>query len=119
MIRRSKHTHEELNSGQLSYGSDKPIRDDFGKHTGSTFEIAGTLNFKNMSLRESDYNLYEAIDKVVARKVKVYYVPGIEKTHKVMIEGEKYDLTRVDPDNEKVFMYLYLEKVNNPERVDL
>ena len=65
-----------------------------------------------MSLRESDYNLYEAIDKVIARKVKVYYVPGIEKNHKVILEGEKYDITRIDPDNEKTFLYLYLERVN-------
>ena len=112
MIRRNKYTHDELNSGQLSYGSDKHTRDAAGKRTGSTFEIAGVLNFKNMSLRESDYNLYDAIDKVIARKVKVYYVPGIEKNHKVILEGEKYDITRIDPDNEKTFLYLYLERVN-------
>lgn len=111
MIRRNKYTQEELNSGQLSYGSDKHIREG-AKLVDSVFQVVGILNYRNMSLRESDYSLYETIDKVIARKVKVYYVPGIEKTHKVMLEGEKYDITRIDPDNERIFMYLYLERVN-------
>jgi hypothetical protein len=111
VIRKSKHTNEELNSGQLSYGSDKHTREG-GKLVDSTFQTAGVLNYKNMSLRESDYSLYDAIDKVIARKVKVYYVPGIEKTHKVLLEGEKYDITRIDPDDTRTFIYLYLERVN-------
>lgn len=113
MLTRSKYTEEELNSGQLQYGSDIHDREN-GKLVGSRFVQEGVLNFRYKTIRESDYRLYESIDGVIKKKVKTYYVHGIKNSHKVILNGdpeEKYDITSMDPDEEKKFLYLYLERV--------
>lgn len=111
MIKRSKYTDEELNSGLLEFGQDKHIREG-GKLIETQFESVGRLNYKTMSMREADYSLYASIDKVITKKVKVYFVPELEKRYRVLLDGEKYDITSIDPDNERRFIYLYLERVS-------
>lgn len=113
MLTRSKYTEEELNSGQLQYGKDVHTREN-GKLVSSSFVPEGILNFRYKTIRESDFRLYQAIDGVIKKKVKTYYVPGIKNNHKVILNGdpeEKYDITSMDPDDEKRFLYLYLERV--------
>ena len=113
MLTKSKFTEEELNSGQLEYGSDIHIREN-GKLIDSVFKPEGKLNFKYKMIREADYSLFKSLDRVDTKKVKVYYVEGIRRSHKVIINGEtnnKWDITSMDPDTEKRYLYLYLERV--------
>jgi len=113
MLKRSRYTEEELNSGQMQYGYDEHVREKT-KLVESIFKPVGTLNFKYKTLRESDYNLYSSLDKVITKKIKTYYVPDMERTHKVIINGnvdEKYDITSIDPDAELRFLYIYLERI--------
>ena len=113
MLSRSKYTYEELNSGQLEFGSDVHVREN-GRLVESKFNSEGILNFKYKTIREMDYSLFSKLDRIDTKKVKTYYVDEIKNTHKVILNGdptEKYDITSIDPDPDKRFLYLYLERV--------
>lgn len=110
MIKRSRYTKEELNSGQMEFGYENHIREN-GKLIRSDFVVKGKLNFANKNLRESDYSIYEHLDRVTTKKVKTYYIEDVQRQYKVKINDEIYDITAIDPDADETYMYWYLERV--------
>lgn len=106
---------ETLNDGFLQYGSKQTQRSTSGKRIGDTFSAQGKLAFKEMSARESDYQLIGTLGAKLDRKVKTLYPPSFRNINKsklkVVIQSVEYDVVRVDPDNGNQFLYFYLQEV--------
>ncbi|MCR1955220.1 phage head closure protein [Clostridioides mangenotii] len=109
-MRFNKNNGEELNSGILLYGTIETLRDSLGKNPKASFTDEGKLKFKYKSIREMDYSQYIGVFNRLDIKVKTYYVKNIDSTHVVQIEGDCFDIVKIDPDNERMYMYLYLVK---------
>lgn len=105
---------ETLNDGYLQYGHRKTVRTD-GKRTGTTFEAEGKLAFKEISIREEDYQVANLNTTTLSLKLKTLYPPffrNIRKNKlKVLIDRVEYDVLKVDPDYGKNFLYFYLQEV--------
>ncbi|MCR1955393.1 phage head closure protein [Clostridioides mangenotii] len=109
-MRFNRNNGEELNSGILFYGTKETKRDNLGKNPKTKFIDEGRLKFKYKSIREMDYNQYYGISNKLDIKVKAYYVKNIEESHIVQIADDYFDIVKIDYDNERMYMYLYLAK---------
>ncbi len=109
-LRFNKNNGEELNSGLLFYGTKETKRDSLGKNPKSVLIDEGRLRFKYKSIREMDFKQYYGITNKLDIKVKTYYVKNIEESHIVKIDKEFFDIVKIDYDNERKYMYLYLAK---------
>lgn len=109
--------NEVFNDGYLTYGYMETERDDNESIIDEVFTEMGSLAYKHMSARESDYQLTDTMGSRLDMKVKTRFPPSFRKVNKnkltVMIEGDEYNVTHVDPDNVNRFLYFYLEKVGN------
>lgn len=110
-----KHYKEVFNDGYLQYGFKKTQRSESGKRIGDIFTAEGKLAFREMSARESDYQLAGAMGAKLDLKVKTLYPPSfrtIKKTKlKVIIRGIEFDVIKVDSDSENRFLFFYLQEV--------
>lgn len=98
--------------GMLRFGKYATKRDENGKKVGFKLLDPHDLFFNYLSIRQSDTTYFNSIGKTVDLKVKTYYVAGVEqKSVKVLIEGELYDVTMIDPDFKREYMFWYLTKV--------
>ncbi len=109
-MRFNKNNGEELNSGSLLYGTKETKRDSLGKNPKSVLNDEGKLHFKYKSIREMDFKQYYGISNKLDIKVKAYYVKNIEESHIVKIEKNYFDIVKIDYDNERKYMYLYLAR---------
>lgn len=111
--------YEPLNDGLLEYGTIKTVRDANNKidKTADPFNKVGDLFFNFMNTRQGDYEQYGGKTQIVDEKVKTYFDNGVQKSHKVRIEGVEYDITAIDPDANRIFMYWYLTKVGEAQYV--
>ncbi|MBU5308774.1 hypothetical protein KQI18_13485 [Clostridioides mangenotii] len=109
-MRFNRNNGEELNSGLLLYGTKETVRDSLGKNPKTKFIDEGRLKFKYKSIRVMDYNQYYGIANKLDIKVKAYYVKNIEESHIVQIADDYFDIVKIDYDNERMYMYLYLAK---------
>ncbi|MEC1778404.1 phage head closure protein [Schinkia azotoformans] len=108
---------EAFNDGFLQYGYTKSQRSESGKKTGDIFTTEGKLAFREMSARESDYQLAGAMGAKLDLKVKTLYPPSfrnIKKSKlKVRINGIEFDVIKVDSDNANQFLFFMLQEVGD------
>lgn len=98
--------------GLLVYGVYSTKRDANGKKVGEMFTNQKQLFFNYLSIRQSDAEFYNSIGKKVDLKVKTYFVNDVkESTTKVLLDGVYYEVTAVDPDFEREYMFWYLTRV--------
>jgi nucleoid-associated protein YejK len=106
--------HETFNDGFLTYGRKTTQRSPTGKRTGETFAAEGKLAYKEMSCRDSDYQMAGLMDASLDLKVKTHYPPSFRNISKsklkVRISGIEFDVIKVDPEG-KQYLYFYLQEV--------
>jgi len=111
-----KPLHEVFNDGFLIYGHDTTKREK-GKRVGEVFNPEGKLAFKLLSAREQDYDLAGSKGSTLDLKVKTLYPPSfrnVKKTNlKCLIDSVKYEVIHVDWDNDKRYLYFYLQEVGD------
>lgn len=106
-----RNTPERLNDGLLFFGTIKTIREK-GKKTGESFEQKGRLFFNELTIRQQDVDVSgTATDQSVDLKVKTYYMDGVNKSHKVLIGTDLYDIYMLDKDINNEYFFWYLAKV--------
>lgn len=113
-------THREtFNDGLLQYGHKTTQRTATGKRVGDIFSVEGSLYFREMSYRESDYQLSDARGSRLDLKVKTPYPPSFRKIDKnrlvVHIDGQEYETINVDHDASKLYLYFYLQRVGGQD----
>ncbi|WP_144461772.1 phage head closure protein [Siminovitchia fortis] len=110
-----KQYRETFNDGFLTYGHKKTQRSATGKRIGEGFTSQGKLAFKEMSCRDSDYQLAGIMGASLDLKVKTPYPPSFRNINKnklkVVIENTEYDVIRVDSDREKTVLFFHLQEV--------
>ena len=102
---------DRLNDGRLFFGKVETKRDARGKKIGQVFVKTGEMFFSYKSIRQSDFDLYNTSEQQIELKVKSYYVPTATKTHQVLLKSRLYNITAIDVDNDKRYMYWYLTEV--------
>lgn len=106
--------HEIFNNGYLTYGHKSTKRSPTGKRIGETFIAEGKLAYKEMSCRDSDYQMVGLMDASLDLKIKTLYPPSFRNISKsklkVQIDGHEFDVIKVDPDG-KEYLYFYLQEV--------
>jgi SPP1 family predicted phage head-tail adaptor len=106
---------ETFNDGFMSYGHKQTQRSSTGKRIGESFTAEGKLAFKEMSCRDSDYQMAGILGASLDLKVKTLYPPSFRNVNKnkfkVVIKGVEYDVIKVDSDSEKTYLYFYLQEV--------
>ncbi|MGQ4666525.1 head-tail adaptor protein [Metabacillus halosaccharovorans] len=109
-----KPVHETFNDGFLIYGRETTQRSETGKRTGKTFSAEGKLAYKEMSCRDSDYQMAGYMDASLDIKVKTLYPPSFQNISKsklkVRIGNIEFDVIKVDPDGKR-YLYFYLQEV--------
>jgi SPP1 family predicted phage head-tail adaptor len=106
---------ETFNDGFLQYGHKETQRSETGKRIGESFTAEGKLAFKEMSCRDSDYQMAGLMGASLDLKVKTLYPPsfrGINKSKlKVIVSSVEYDVIKVDSDSGKNYLFFYLQEV--------
>jgi SPP1 family predicted phage head-tail adaptor len=104
---------ETFNDGYLVYGHKQTQRSNTGKRIGEVFTGEGKLAFKEMSLRDQDYQMAGIMGVSLDRKVKTLYPPSFRTINKnklkVVISNIEYDVITVDSDG--MYLYFYLQEV--------
>lgn len=105
---------ETYNDGFLAYGHKQTQRSSTGKRIGEVFTEEGRLAFKEMSCRDSDYQMAGIMGASLDLKVKTLYPPSFRKINKsklkVVIDQTEYDVIKVDTDTDKRYLYFYLQE---------
>lgn len=101
--------HETLNDGVLQYGKTQPQYSSSREKIGEAFIAEGRLYFKLKSARDADNIVANGLGYRIDKKLKTHYRPELTSKHKVMIDGQTYDIKHLD--DAKPYMYLYLQKV--------
>ncbi|EUJ46671.1 phage head closure protein [Paenilisteria rocourtiae] len=104
-----KVNHDYFNDGVLYYGALKTVRDDNRKRSEDIFAVQGKLFYQEMSVREQDYMLVNAIGGNLTLKIKTPYRKEAQVYQKVKIGTDIYDVITIDPDR-NVRLFWYLEK---------
>jgi hypothetical protein len=106
---------EVFNDGLLRYGHKVTQRSGTGKRIGEKFNVEGQLYYREMSYRESDYQLANAMGSSLDLKVKTPYPPSFRRINKtkliVSINAIEYETIKVDHDPSKLHLYFYLQRV--------
>jgi SPP1 family predicted phage head-tail adaptor len=104
---------ETFNDGVLQYGKFKTQRSDNRKNLGRSFVPSGTLFYRKLSVRESDYLEFGSMGSTLDLKVKTPVPPGLTKLNKdtfvIRIDDEDYEIIATDRDS--FYLYFYLHKV--------
>ncbi|MFC6038425.1 phage head-tail adapter protein [Paenisporosarcina macmurdoensis] len=116
MLKSSKNPYREtLNDGYLIYGKKITERTASLKKIGETFLEEGKLAFRILSARESDYQMIGAMNSSLDLKVKTLNPPKFLRISKndltVYIKNEEYDVIKADRDDDRTYLYFYLQKV--------
>lgn len=106
--------HDPYNDGFLTYG--KNVTQYEGKKSvGKTFEPLGTMAFTEMSARDQDYSLVDALSGTLDLKLKTMYPMHMESNlinkMPVRVKGIEYETIKVDRDRNKEQLFWYLQKV--------
>lgn len=109
-----KSYRETFNDGFLEYGYKKTERSEGGKRIGEKFHADGKLAYKEMSVRDSDYQIVGVLTTGLDLKLKTLYPPSFRKINKnklkAQIEGIEYDVIKADPDSNKQYLFFYLQQ---------
>lgn len=102
---------ERFNHGLLEYGKVETVRNATKKIIGETFNADGELYYNFYNIRQSDNEVYGTTDQAVDLKVKTFYIPSVNKSQKVLLNGDVYNITSIDPTADRRYMFWYLSKV--------
>ncbi|MGM7637577.1 phage head closure protein [Bacillus sp. Hm123] len=118
----NKRLRNTLNDGVLLYGRNTTLRSNTGKKIGTTFKQEGKLHYKEMTHREQDYRLVDALGSTLDLKVKTLYPPSfkyVQKTDLIIRIGDlQFEAARVDPDETRAYLYFYLQKVGETSEIE-
>lgn len=98
--------------GVIHFGEIKTKRNEKKEKTGFEFIEQGFLFFNYKQIREEDQSHFDA-GKATATNLKVhtFYKNGIDKqVQKALINDDYYEITAIDPSNDRKTMYWYLTK---------
>lgn len=102
---------ERFNDGLLKYGKTETVRDASKKIIGEKFVDGGELFYNFYDIRQGDNDLYGTNDQSVDLKVKTFFIKSVEKSQKVLMDGNVYNITSIDPTADRLYMFWYLSKV--------
>lgn len=106
--------HDPFNDGFLTFGKNETQY--VGKKSvGKNFESLGVLAFTEMSARDQDYSLVDALSGTLDLKLKTMYPAHMESKlinkMPVRLKGIEYETIKVDRDRNKEHLFWYLQKV--------
>ncbi|KHD85680.1 hypothetical protein NG54_07915 [Heyndrickxia ginsengihumi] len=108
---------ETFNDGLLQYGTYKTKRSESRKVIGKEFVPQGSLFYRELSVRDSDYLQFGAMGSTLDLKLKTPMPPSLRKIDKenlfVQIDGDDYIIINTDRDSN--YLYFYLHKVDKKE----
>lgn len=108
--------HDPFNDGFMTFGHNK-TRYSGKKAIGKDFEKSGTLAYTEMSARDQDYSLVDALGSKLDLKLKTMYPVHMEKSllnkYIVHILGVSYETVKIDRDRNKGLLFWYLQKVGD------
>lgn len=104
-----------LNDGFIEYGTRKTKRSDRGKRTGKDFQTMGRLAYKEMSCRDSDYEMAKVMSAVLDVKIKTLCPPQLKDFDRsnlvIVVEGKEFDVIKCDREKVNNYLYFYLQEV--------
>lgn len=109
-MKKNRNIEEVLNDGYLLIGKKTTLRDENRVKTGTKFVISQKLYFLYKQIREQDFMFFKGYDSLDSLKVKTYCVDKVRNDEIVNLNGDYYTIVRVDYDNDRKYMYLYLSK---------
>lgn len=118
----NKKIRDTHNDGFLQYGTKETARSAKGKRIGGDkFVQIGRLAFKELSCRDSDYELAKALTATLNLKVRTLCPPTFKRQDmsklKVLLNNIEYDVIKADSDYEKRYLYFYLQEVGAVDEV--
>lgn len=116
LIKKNKEV-KEFNDGLLSFGTVKTERDEkTGAKTGKKiFTSVDDAFFEFENIRQDDFTQFEGKRNKTNLKVSTYFLPGVEKSLKVKIEDNLYEINKIDVPKDRKLMYWYLTKLGDLE----
>ncbi|MEY9972268.1 hypothetical protein ABH966_002642 [Lysinibacillus sp. RC46] len=116
----NKKIRDVLNDGFIQYGVKETERSPKGKRIGEKFVPMGRLAYQQMSCRDEDYEMAKVLSAVLSLKIRTLCPPSLRKFDKsklkVIVDGNEYDVIKVDSDREKMYLYFYLQEVGAHEQ---
>jgi hypothetical protein len=105
---------ETFNDGVLKYGTYKTIRSEARKVIDKQFSEQGSLFYREMSVRDSDYIQFGAKGSTLDIKVKTLMPPNLKNIDKdnLVIKINNDDYSIITTDRDKYYLYFYLHKVD-------
>lgn len=104
-----------LNDGYALYGVKETKRSDRGKRIGDAFKPMGRLAYKEMSCRDSDYEMAKVMTAVLDIKIKTLCPPQLRDFDRskltIIVEGKEFDVIKCDRDKVNNYLYFYLQEV--------
>lgn len=107
-----QHRLTNFNQGVVHFGTIKTKRNANREKIGFEFNKAGLLFFNYRQIRVEDQDYFKvAKDSMANLKIETYYYNSIDKeSHKAVINGDYYEITAIDPSNDRKTMFWYLVK---------
>lgn len=107
-----QHRLTNFNQGVVHFGTIETKRNANREKIGFEFNKAGLLFFNYRQIRVEDQDYFKvAKDSTANLKIETYYYKGIDKeSHKAVINGDYYEITAIDPSNDRRTMFWYLVK---------
>lgn len=116
----NKKIRDTLNDGYVAYGRRETQRSEKGKRIGEVFVAKGKLAYRELSCRESDYQMAQVMSATLDMKIQTLCPPFFkheQKSKLVMVkDGIEFDVIKVDTDREKMYLYFYLQEVGVHEQ---
>lgn len=110
-----KRIRDVLNDGYAEYGTKETKRSERGKRIGGTFKSMGRLAYKEMSCRDSDYEMAKLMTAVLDIKIKTLCPPQLRDFDRskliIVVEGKEFDVIKCDRDKVNNYLYFYLQEV--------
>lgn len=104
---------ETFNDGVLQYGNYQTLRSESRKRIGKTFVSSGSLFYRELSVRESDYLQFGAMGSTLDMKIKTPMPPLLKNINKdnLIIKINDADYNIIKADRDRKYLYFYLHKV--------
>lgn len=110
-----KRIREVLNDGYVEFGTKETKRSGRGKRIGGSFTSMGRLAFKEMSCRESDYEMAKVMSAILDIKIKTLCPPQLCDFDRskliIVLGGKEFDVIKCDRDKVNNYLYFYLQEV--------
>lgn len=108
---------ESFNDGVLKFGTYTTKRSESRKVIGKDFVEIGKLFYRELSVRDTDYLKFGAMNSRLDMKIKTPMHPSLRKIDKenLIAKIDNDDYTIITTDRDKNYLYFYLHKVDGKE----